>query len=314
MAKAKKKKTPQPPRLRFLLPLLAFTGAFLLYPGNIFYLDLFAYHPELHNTKPIKEVAVPEEIPYVTSPQPHLNASALGLYITDVETATPLYRKHEHIQLLPASTAKIMTALTAYDVFTSDDVLTVKRIIDDGQTAKLLSGEQFTFENLLYAMLVNSANDAAFAIADNYPGGYEAFIVAMNKKAGELGMKNSSFKNPAGLDEQGQLTTAFDLSIAARKLTESNQLKKIVGTKDITISDVDFKHFHRIYTINELLGQIPGIAGLKTGYTELAGENLITLYKYQGHSFIIVVLKSSDRFLDTRSAIGWIQGNVKYIK
>ena len=313
MAKSKKK-TPQRPRLRFLLPLLAFTGAFLLYPGNIFYLDLFAYHPELHNGKSIKEVAVPEEVPYVVSPQPFLNSSAQGLYITDTETATPLYKKNEHMQRLPASTTKVMTALTASDVFTPEDVLTVKRVIDDGQTAKLLAGEQFTFENLLYAMLVNSANDAAFAIADNYPGGYSAFIIAMNKKAEELGMKNSAFRNPAGLDEQGQITTAFDLSVAARKLTENSQLKKIVGTKDITISDVDYKHFHRIYTINELLGQIPGIAGLKTGYTELAGQNLITLYKYQGHSFIIVVLKSSDRFLDTRSAIGWIQGNVRYIK
>jgi len=172
-------------------------------------------------------------------------------------------------------------------------------------------GEKITVENLLYGLLVHSGNDAAYVLADNH--GFEKFIDLMNKKAKELKMMDSYFKNPAGLDENNQYTTPFDLALAARVLLENPYLAKIVSTKEITISDVDFKYFHKLTNVNKLLGEIAGLGGLKTGYTEEAGENLVSFYKKNGHQFIIVILKSQDRFYDTTNVINWIEENIDYI-
>ena len=214
------------------------------------------------------------------------------------------------MKLFPASTTKILTALVAYDVYKPDQVITVKKTIDDGQVMGLVIGEKITFENILYGMLVYSGNDAAYVLADNY--GYQKFIDLMNAKAKSLGMKNSQFVNPNGLDSASQYSSAFDLSLAARELLKNPYLAKIVSIKEITISDVDFKYFHRLESVNKLLGEIQGLGGLKTGYTENAGENLVSFYKKNGHQFVIVILKSLDRFDDTRNIISWIEANVGY--
>src|SRR3989344_9510430 len=125
-------------------------------------------------------------------------------------------------------------------------------------------------------------------------------------------MKNSYFSNPNGLDSGTQHSTAFDLALAARELLKNPYLSKIVSTKEITISDVDFKYFHQLTNVNKLLGEIQGLGGLKTGYTENAGENLVSFYKKNGHQFVIVILKSQDRFVDTTILVDWIKTNVKY--
>ena len=176
---------------------------------------------------------------------------------------------------------------------------------------ELIIGEKITVENILYGTLVHSGNDAAFVLADNY--GYYKFVDLMNKKARDLGMKNSYFSNPNGLDSAPQHSTAFDLSLAARELLKNPYLSKIVSTKEISISDVDFKYFHQLTNVNKLLGEIQGLGGLKTGYTENAGENLVSFYKKNGHQFVIVILKSLDRFNDTKNIITWIEANVGYI-
>ena len=135
----------------------------------------------------------------------------------------------------------------------------------------------------------------------------------MNAKAEELGMKSSHFKNPIGIDDGEQLTTAYDLSLAARELLKNSYLAKFVSTKDITISDVDYKYFHKLSNVNELLGKVVGIGGLKTGYTELAGQNLVSFYKKGGNQYVIVVLKSADRFMDTQNLTQWIDLYVNHI-
>lgn len=126
-------------------------------------------------------------------------------------------------------------------------------------------------------------------------------------------MKDSHFTNPAGLDNRSQLVTPFDLSLAARALLQNKYLSRIVSIKEITISDVDFKIFHTLTNVNQLLGEIQGIGGLKTGYTENAGENLVSFYKHQGRQYIIVILKSQDRFSDTKAVVNWIDSNINYI-
>lgn len=298
--------------LRTYFFIFFFAVVFLFYPGNSFYTKLFSYE---------KDVFVPSEsktqefevqsIPFTANaPEPFLTAD--GVYVIDLETATPLYQKNPHKQLFPASTTKVITALTAMDYFDLDDVLVVKRVVDEGQSMDLVESERISFESLLYGILVHSGNDAAYTIADNYPQGYDAFIQAMNRKAQQLKMKDSQFENPAGLDSFKQYSTAFDLALAGRKLLENDRLSKIVSTKSITVSDVDFTIFHPLYNVNRLLGEIPGVAGLKTGKTELAGENLITLYKKGDKEFLIVLLKSEDRFTDTKTLVEWLAQNVQY--
>jgi D-alanyl-D-alanine carboxypeptidase len=296
-------------RLKFYLLFVFFTLFFLFYPGDSYYFHLFAYNRQTINkiTPAIKIKINP--IPYLKLPY-YPEISAEGIYLVDLPSFTPVFSRNENGKLFPASTTKILTALVAYDVYKPDQVVTVKRTIDEGQLMGLVVGEKITIENLLYGMLVYSGNDAAYVLADHY--GYDKFIDLMNKKAESLGMKNSHFANSNGLDVQSQYSTAFDLSLAARQLLKNPFLSKIVSTKEITISDVDFKYFHQLTNVNKLLGEIQGLGGLKTGYTEEAGENLVSFYKKNGHQFVIVILKSLDRFNDTRNIIKWIDENIGY--
>ena len=135
----------------------------------------------------------------------------------------------------------------------------------------------------------------------------------MNIKAQKLGMKNSYFTNPAGLDNYRQKSTPFDLARAGRALIENPYLRKMVGTKEIIIFDTKYSISHKLTNVNKLLGEIQGLGGLKTGYTENAGENLVSFYRHEDHDYLIVVMNSKDRFIDTTTLINWIKDQVKYL-
>ena len=295
------------PRFYFLF--LFFTLLLLFYPGESEYFKIFAYNRSLfaQTDHPIKLKTDP--LPYLKlSYYPQISAE--GAYVVDLPSFTPVFEKNPQQPFIPASTTKIITALVASDIYKPDDVITVKRIITEGQTMGLVIGERITAENLLYGILVHSGNDSAYALADNY--GFEKFLNLMRLKTEQLFMTKSHFVDPAGLDEFNQYTTPFDLALAARALLENNELKKMVATKEITIADVDFKYFHELANVNKLLGEVQGIGGLKTGFTENAKENLVSFYKSNGHQLIIVILKSGDRFEDTKQVISWINSNIDY--
>lgn len=297
-------------KLKFLLPFTFFTLLFLFYPGDSYYFHIFAYNRSLFAEKKSSELPKVNPVPYLKN-QYYPEVSAEGIYIVDLPSFTPVFQRKEHEKFLPASTNKIITALVASDLYKPDKVITVKRVLTEGQTMGLVQNERITVENLLYGTLVHSGNDAAYALADEY--GFEQFVVLMNKKAKGLNMNNTHFANPAGLDDYSQYVSPFDLALAARELLKNPYLSKIVSTKEIVISDIDFQVFHKLVNVNKLLGEIQGIGGLKTGYTENAGENLVSFYKRNGHQFIIVILKSQDRFTDTKNIVQWIQQNVDYI-
>lgn len=286
------------------------TLLFLFYPGNSPLWDYAAYRPDLYAAKP--ELVLPRIPDQPVAPSTTPDITAEGVYIVDFESFTPLLARNEHTRLFPASTTKILTALVTEEVFRPDEVIQVREVKTEGQTMGLIPNERITVENLLYGILVHSGNDAAYALADAY--GYERFVDRMNRKAAELGMANSQFRNPSGLDADGQYSTPYDLALAGRAVLRSKELRKMVSTKEITISDEDFRVFHRLSNVNQLLGEVQGVGGLKTGYTEAAGQNLVSFYKRgDGKEFIIVVLKSRDRFQDTREIISWLQ-TVQYIR
>lgn len=176
----------------------------------------------------------------------------------------------------------------------------------------LYVGEQMTFENLLNGLLVYSANDAAETLAQDFPGGYDAFINAMNAKAKDLNMTNSHFDNPVGLDAGDQYTTARDLVEASEVAMRNPEFAKIVGTESVVCTDVTGKSKYSLKNINELLGVVPGVAGIKTGWTENSKENLVTYINRNGHDVIIAVLGSEDRFGETKTLIDWIFTNYQW--
>lgn len=297
-------------RFRFYILFPLFALLFLFYPGNSMYFRIFAQHKDLFEKKPTKKTVQIHPIPVVTTTAT-ASASAQGIYVLDLNSYSPIYALNEHNKLYPASTTKIMTALVAFDLYKPDDVITIQKFVNDGQTMNLVKNEKITLENLLYGSLVQSGNDAASAIAYHY--GYDQFIEKMNQKAQDLGMKDTTFTNPTGLHDPNHISSPFDMALAGRALLANPYLRKIVGTKEITISDVDYKYFHRLTNVNRLLGEIPGLGGLKTGYTDEAGENLISFYKSNNHEYLIVIQKSQDRFADTKNVVDWIEQNVKYV-
>jgi serine-type D-Ala-D-Ala carboxypeptidase (penicillin-binding protein 5/6) len=239
--------------------------------------------------------------------------SAQGVYAVDLDSGVTLYEKNADASLLPASTTKIVTALVALDTFSPDQIITVgKEVLVIGQKMHLYPGEQMKFIDLLNGLLVFSANDAAETIAYNYPAGYDAFIVAMNLKAKELSMTNSHFDNPIGLDGTSQQSTAKDLVRASEVAMRNPTFSNIVGTKEITLTDVSGKSVYKLKNINELLGNVPGVLGVKTGWTENARENLVTYVERDNHRVMLALLGSQDRFGETKELIDWIFGNYQW--
>lgn len=256
-------------------------------------------------------------IPILASDSTFPVISAQGAMAVDLDSGISLYEKNPDNTLLPASTTKIVTALVVLDTYSLNDVLTVGKIDVVGQKMGLVTGEQIKVEDLLYGLLVYSANDAAMVLASNYPGGYDNFIIAMNVKAKELAMNNSSFQNPVGLDNPSQISTARDLIRVSEVAMRIPEFAKVVGTKNIVVSDVSGKIKHNLRNINELLGVVPGVLGVKTGWTENARENLVTYIERVGengtkHKVVIAILGSQDRFGETKELINWIFRDYKW--
>lgn len=297
-----------------ILFLLILAGFFLFYPGQNIYTLV---HSEGTNTINELPFVVPTPAPYptnITRVYTGSEITAEGIVIQDVDSGVILYQRNENEELSPASTTKILTALVVLDHYNLDDILTVKSASSDGSLIGLFPGEQLTAENLLYGLLIQSGNDAAITLAENYPGGMTKFVEAMNLKAKKLHLDRSSFANPVGYDDPNQKMTGTDLARLAMVALTNKTMAKMVAIPEITISDVTHTYFYPLKNVNKLLGKIPGVGGIKTGWTEEAGQNLVTLIERDGHKVIIVVLHSQDRFGDTTQLINWIFNNYRWDK
>lgn len=313
-----KKKTAQPlpwwakswGKILFLV-LLAFF--LLLTPGQNSYLSAISQEGFRLPAWPFPEIT---PAPYPVNQAniyPGNEITAEGVVVYDIDSGVYMYKRNENELLSPASTTKLLTAIVALENYHLDDVVTVRAVANDGQVMGLVAGERITVENLLYGALIHSGNDAAYALADHYPGGVTKFVEAMNQKARELHLEHSTFTNPVGYDDPKHKMTPTDLARLGAVALNNNVIAKMVAIPAITISDVTHTYFHQLKNVNQLLGKIPGVGGIKTGWTEEAGENLITLVERYGHRVIIVVLRSQDRFTDTTKLIDWIFGNYQWI-
>lgn len=254
--------------------------------------------PEFYYEKTIINSYNPEPLwspgaPFGISDQPVISGES-GLLV-DLNTGRVLFEKNSSKKLKIASLTKIMTAIVALEHKDINSKIYVTRTAAyvGENTMYLTNGEIYTLKELLLGLMLNSGNDAAYAIAHGVAGDTQTFVKWMNLKAEELGLQNTVFADPSGLDD-GNESTAQDLVKLSRYAMKNPIFAEIVKTQTAELESETHKYVFLENQTN-LLSTYPGVEGIKTGYTEAAGLCLVTYANYEGNRVIGAVLKSNDR-------------------
>ncbi len=255
----------------------------------------------------------PQDLPLVDQTVSLPKLTARSVIVVDRSSGTILFQKSPQLKLHPASITKIATAITALESYALDEVITVNQPYLVGRVMGLESGERITVKNLVYGLLIHSANDAAFVLAGQDQKRINKFVNRMNNFIVQLGLKNTHFANFDGEDDLNHYSSAFDLAQLARRALLNKVFAQAVRTKSMVVRDVEGKINHQLEATNELLGLIPEIRGIKTGWTPQAGECFIGLINFGNHDLITVVLDSQDRFEDTKRLIFWAKQAVSWL-
>ncbi len=224
--------------------------------------------------------------------------TAKSVLLYDLSSEKTIFERNARQKLPMASLTKIMTAIiTIENPLSSDRYVVPKAALVGENSMGLTEGEILSQRDLLYGLLLPSGNDAAEVLAANYPGGREKFIEAMNQKAKSLGLTDTNFTNPSGLEGDGnQHTTAYDLLVITRYAIDTYpEFVEIVSSAEWNIpASRDHKAYYLANDTN-LITSYPGVKGVKTGFTNEAGMCLITYLDYEGHRIIGILLNSDDR-------------------
>lgn len=232
-----------------------------------------------------------------------LSAASAVLYLA--ETGEVLFEKDSSAQRSMASTTKIMTALLALEQNTPDRVIEItdEMVNVEGTSAGLRAGDKIYLEDIVYCMLLESGNDAANAAAIAIGGSFSEFAVLMNKRAKEIGMKNTSFVTPSGLDDENHYTTCYDMALLAAEAIENSDFVRICSSASYKVSFIDSDKTVTLYNHNKLLGSVDGCIGIKTGFTKKSGRCLVTAAKRDGATLIAVTLKAPDDWNDHKKLL-----------
>ncbi|MGJ9444256.1 D-alanyl-D-alanine carboxypeptidase DacF [Bacillus sp. MFK14] len=224
---------------------------------------------------------------------------AKSAVLIERDTGKVLYNKNSNVRLAPASMTKIMTMLLIMEALDkgkikmSDKVRTSEHAASMGGSQIFLEpGEEMTVKEMLKGIAIASGNDASVAMAEFISGSEEEFVKKMNKKAKELGLKNTSFKNPTGLTEEGHYSSAYDMAIMAKELLKYESITKFTGTYEDYLRENTDKKFWLVNT-NRLIKFYPGVDGVKTGYTGEAKYCLTASAKKGNMRAIAVVFGAS---------------------
>ena len=259
---------------------------------------------------------------------PSIMASA-GCVI-DGWTGTVIYDKDSEVQRAPASTTKMITCLLAIENLSLETQVVIDNevIATEGNTLTFKEGEIVSVKDLLYGMMIYSANDAAVALAKGVSGSVSAFADLMNQRAKELGAKNTHFVNPHGLTVEGHVSTAYDLAMIAKGCMENELFRDICKTPSYKMSANFMSPEREIFSTNLLLTDDPimvtvggvlrpikydSCVGIKTGFTLAAGNCFVSAATKEGTTFISVVLNSGEleRFSDTIALMEWSYDNYR---
>ena len=236
------------------------------------------------------------------------SCSAKSVVLVHADTGQILYSQNADSQMLIASTTKIMTALVVLGNCDPDEQVKIlpEYANVEGSSMYLKAGESYTVRDLLYGMLLVSGNDAATALACHCAGSISGFAELMNKKASELGLTNSSFRNPHGLDADGHYSSASDLAVITCEAMKNELFAKIVSTKNYTVGEQTYMNH------NKLLWSCEGCLGVKTGYTMAAGRSLVSCAERNGLRLVCVTLSDPDDWDDHKALYDWAFSSYEY--
>lgn len=287
---------------------ISITIILIILISNISY--AYIYDDEIIDVDTIKQEAV-QTVANATE-EPKLNAR-IGL-IFDRNSKTILYEKNAQKQVPMASTTKIMTAIVVLENAKLSDIVTIdkKAAGTGGSRLGLKTNDKITVHDLLYGLMLKSGNDAAVALANYIGGSIEDFAELMNKKAAEMGLINSHFITPHGLDQSQHYTTAYELACMADYALNIPKFREIVGCKNYNVT-INGKA-KLISNTNELLGNLNGVYGIKTGFTNGAGRCLVTSCKRGDLDIITVVLGADTKKIRTLDSIQLIEYAYKNYK
>ena len=224
-----------------------------------------------------------------------VEVSAAAAVLMDADSGRLLYEKNGEKRMLIASTTKLMTALVALEQGGLQQEITVTGgHMAEGSSMYLRPGEKLTLETLLYGLLLCSGNDAALAVTECM-GGVAPFVARMNEKAAELGMENTHFANPNGLDDEEHYSTAEDMAKLAAAAMDDPVLRRVASTRTARIGG------RTLTNHNKLLSRVEGCVGLKTGYTRAAGRTLVSCAERDGVRLVAVTLQDGDDWNDHAS-------------
>lgn len=234
----------------------------------------------------------------------------------DRKTLNVLYEKNAYDVVPMASTTKIMTCILAIEKCSLNEIVTISKNAAsiNGSTLGITENMQISISDLLYGLMLRSGNDCAIAIAEHISDSTQNFAELMNNKAEELGLNNTHFVTPHGLDNDNHYTTAYELAILTDYALKNETFKNIVSTKKYTIYLNGFSR--ELSNTNELLGNLNGVYGVKTGFTFNAGRCLVSSTKRNDMDIIVVVLGADTKNIRTKDSINvinYVFNNFSYI-
>ncbi len=303
MKKTKNKKN----KIKFNYQNLIIFGGFLLVNIVIF---LLGNHFSFANLSQSPAFFVPPPTPVIKNKLPPILGSN-NFLVLDSATNTILLGNNINDRIYPASTTKLATALTALNLYPLDEVITTIPY-SEGKVMGLQAGEKVTVRTLASALLVYSANDAAFNLASHYQDGVSGFVQKMNDLVKKYNLKNTHFTNYDGIHNENHYSTVYDLSQLGRLALTLPFIPEIVKQKEVNLTDLSGQIKYNLTSTNELLGVIPEVEGLKTGWTPEASGCFIGAININGHKLITVVAQSADRFADTKKLIDWSKENITW--
>jgi D-alanyl-D-alanine carboxypeptidase (penicillin-binding protein 5/6) len=230
--------------------------------------------------------------------QPDPFPQVAAAYLVEVDGAV-VWSKQAGRRLPPASLTKLMTALLVLEQNRLQETVEVSHAAtrETGSRLGLKPGEQLRAGDLLTATLLQSANDACHALAAHLAGDETAFVALMNRRAQELALRDTRFRNACGHDAAAHFSSARDLARLARELLKHAQVLPLTSQQDTVITTLAGKPYH-ITNRNALVGRYAGALGLKTGYTSRAGKCLVAFARRDGHEVLLVMLRGQDRWWD----------------
>ena len=229
-----------------------------------------------------------------------LSPSARSAVLIDAHSGKVLYEKNAYSKMGMASTTKIMTALTVLRLASLSDTVSIPKeaVGTEGSSVYLCEGEELTVEQLLYALMLASANDAAVTLALFCSGSIEAFADEMNGYARELGLCDTHFTNPHGLYDEMHYTTAYDLALITKEALGVDAFRRIASTYKMTLPFDGEPDKRLVVNHNKLLRSYDGAIGVKTGYTKDTGRCLVSAAEREGLTLIAVTLDAPDDWRD----------------